>query len=548
MAQATTVRDALVGVGIRAELDTIVTEGDRRPPDTAWGEGAFVGAIEEALIAGRIDVAVHSAKDVPTNEHRALTIAAFLPRADARDAIALPSGVGARSLDDLPAGARVGTDSPRRTAFLRAARPDIRLHPIHGNVDTRLRRLDDDETDALVLAAAGLERLGRGDRISLHLEPDVMPPAPGQGALAIQVRATDERVRHAVAALDDPPTRRAVELERAVLKATGGGCRAPVGVHAAPRNGELQVTAGYARPDGDLVASVSVKADGSDTSAAADRVILALVERATALARVAGWPRVIVTRPAAQAAATRLALVDVGITPLSIPAIDIELTPGDLLATAVVALDDVDWVVLTSSNGVRALRQAASQAGLDLAELAAAARTRWAAVGRATETALLREGIEVSARPATEDARGLAAALPSMAGARVLLPRGDLADGRLPRLLEGHGASVRTIVAYRTIEAPETSREPLDAALRDAAAGVVFSSPSTVRGLLELAEALGPDATGTLVSLPVVVVGATTAAAARGRGFTRVTEASSPAPRDVAEAMAGSLNMLEVPV
>jgi hydroxymethylbilane synthase len=548
MAQATTVREALVAVGIHAELDTIVTEGDRRPPDTAWGEGAFVGAIEEALIAGRIDVAVHSAKDVPTNEHRALSIAAFLPRADARDAIVLPAGVGARSLDDLPAGARVGTDSPRRTAFLRAARPDLRLHPIHGNVDTRLRRLDDDETDALVLAAAGLERLGRADRISLHLDPDVMPPAPGQGALAVQVRATDERVRHAVAALDDPPTRRAVELERAVLKATGGGCRAPVGVQAAPRNGGLHVTAGYARPDGDLVASVSVDADGSDTSAAADRVILALVERATALARVAGWPRVIVTRPAAQAAAARLALVDVGITPQSVPAIDIELTPGDLLATAVVALDDVDWVVLTSSNGVRALRQAASQAGLDLAELAAAARTRWAAVGRATEAALLREGIEVSARPATEDARGLAAALPSMAGARVLLPRGDLADGRLPRMLETRGASVRSIVAYRTIEAPETSREPLDAALRDAAAGVVFSSPSTVRGLLELAEALGPVATRTLVSLPVVVVGATTAVAARGRGFTRVTEASSPAPRDVAEAMAGFLEMLEVPV
>ena len=548
MAQATTVLDALAAAGIPAEIDTIVTEGDRRPPDTAWGEGAFVAAIEESLLGGRIDVAVHSAKDVPTEEHRSLPIAAFLPRADARDVIVLPPGISARSLDDLPVGARVGTDSPRRTAFLRAARPDLRLHPIHGNVDTRLRRLDEGETDALVLAAAGLERLGRADRISLRLDPDAVPPAPGQGALAVQVRATDERARHAVAALDDPPTRRAVELERAVLRATGGGCRAPVGVHAVPRNGDLHVTAGYARSDGDLVASVSVVVDRSDTSAAADRVIMLLVEQATALARASGWPRVIVTRPAAQAAAARLALVDVGIVPLAVPAIDIEpMTDGPL--TAVLrSLDEVDWVVLTSANGVRALREAAARSGRDLGELAASGPTRWAAVGRATEAVLLSAGIEVAVRPTTEDADGLAAAMPSMAGSRVLLPRGDLADERLPRLLEARGATVKPIVAYRTVEAPNASRAALEAALEDDAAGIVFSSPSAVRGLLTLAERLGPDASRTLVSLPVVVVGATTAAAARDHGFELVGQAPSPAPRDVASAMTDLLNPLEVPV
>ena len=178
MAQATLVRDALRHAGRPSRIVVIETDGDRRAPDTAWGEGAFVAAIEHALLAGRVDVAVHSAKDVPTEEDPRLRIAAYLPRADPRDALVVRADAMERRLVDLPPGSRVGTDSPRRTGFLLALRPDLAVHPLHGNVDTRLRRLDAGETDALVLACAGLDRMGLGHRIAERLEPEVVPPAP----------------------------------------------------------------------------------------------------------------------------------------------------------------------------------------------------------------------------------------------------------------------------------------------------------------------------------------------------------------------------------
>jgi hydroxymethylbilane synthase len=248
--QANLIAAALRRNGHEVDLVTIVTDGDIRPPDTAWGEGAFVGAIELALVEGRVDLAVHSAKDVPIAQAPGLTIAAYPDRADPRDALVLPAGRTAASLDDLPSGSVIGTDSPRRTGFILAARPDLRVIPIHGNVDTRLARLDAGEVDALILAIAGLLRLGRPDRVTLPLDPPVVPPAPGQGALAIQIRAGDEATRDAVASLDDPETRLAVSVERALLEATGGGCRAPIGALGRAEGGLLSVIAAAVEPDG----------------------------------------------------------------------------------------------------------------------------------------------------------------------------------------------------------------------------------------------------------------------------------------------------------
>ena len=247
--QARLVAAAFARLGQSVQLVTVTTDGDRRAPDTAWGEGAFVKSIEEALLDGRVDVAVHSAKDVPTDEDARLRIAAYLPRADARDAL-VTADPAARSLDELPRHASVGTDSPRRTAFALAHRPDLRVRPIHGNVDTRLRRLDAGEVDALVLACAGLDRLGRADRIAQRVEPDRMTPAPGQGALAVQVRRDDARTLAIAAALDDQATRVAVEAERDVLRAAGGGCRSPIGAYAEVVGGEVLVICGHVELDG----------------------------------------------------------------------------------------------------------------------------------------------------------------------------------------------------------------------------------------------------------------------------------------------------------
>lgn len=256
--QSGLVASALEAIGARVQLVPIVTEGDRRPVDTTFGEGWFVTALREALLAGRIDLAVHSSKDVPLEDLAGIRTAAMLERADPRDALVLPA-VGppaGRFLDGPPElaalarGATIGTDSPRRAGFLRAARPDLRVIPLHGNVDTRLARLDRGDADALVLAVAGLARLGRFERISAILPPELVAPAPGQGALAVEVRDDDDELAAIVAGIDHEPTHLAVRAERRVLDTTGGGCRAPVGALARVAGGQISLLAAAVDPDG----------------------------------------------------------------------------------------------------------------------------------------------------------------------------------------------------------------------------------------------------------------------------------------------------------
>lgn len=234
--------------GHEVELVPIVTEGDIRPVDMSPGEGVFVAAIARALLAGEVDVAVHSAKDVPLEEEAGLIIAAYPERADPRDA--LITRRGGSSLASLPHGAVVGTDSPRRAGFLLATRLDLKIVPLHGNVETRLKRLDDGAADAIVLAAAGIDRLGRGARIDERLEPDIVAPAPGQGALAVQVRRLDLRLVELISAIDDRDIRLAVEAERQVLSATGGTCRAPVGALASVNGDSFAILAAGVNSDG----------------------------------------------------------------------------------------------------------------------------------------------------------------------------------------------------------------------------------------------------------------------------------------------------------
>jgi hydroxymethylbilane synthase len=238
----------LAGAGHEVDLIRIVTEGDRRPVDTTPGEGIFVAAIARALLRGEIDLAVHSAKDMPLDEEPGLLAAAYPDRADARDALVTRSGH--HSLDTLPSGSTVGTDSPRRAGFIRSTRPDLRVVPLHGNVDTRLRRLDGGEVDALIIASAGLDRLGLGERIDDRIDPKRLPPAPGQGALAVQARRADAALVEEMGKLDRRETRLEVEAERRVLLAVGGGCRAPVGAFAEVIGDSFRMVVGGVNSDG----------------------------------------------------------------------------------------------------------------------------------------------------------------------------------------------------------------------------------------------------------------------------------------------------------
>jgi hydroxymethylbilane synthase len=252
LAQSGAVARALeAACGCETELLPLVTSGDRLPDASLaklGGKGLFVKEIEEALLEGRADLAVHSAKDLPAELPAGLVLAALPARADPRDA--LVARTPGQTLLALPKGARIGTGSARRASQLRALRPDFEVVPLRGNVDTRLRRLVERELDAVLLACAGLERLGLAERIHERIDPALVLPAVGQGTLALQTRAGDglERV---VRALDDPTTRACLAAERAFLVALEGDCNVPLAALAEPvGDGGLRLRGLVARPDG----------------------------------------------------------------------------------------------------------------------------------------------------------------------------------------------------------------------------------------------------------------------------------------------------------
>ena len=258
MAQAGLVGDVLRAARLEVELVGVVTDGDRSaragaPLAESGGTGVFVAELRSRLLAGEVDLAVHSLKDLPTQAAPGLVVAAIPRREDPRDALVARGGL---RLAELPAGARVGTSAPRRAAQLRAARPDLDIQPLRGNVDTRLRKVADGALDAIVVAAAGLARLGRLGDASELLGADVMLPAPGQGALAIECRAADldGALRELPGLLDDAETRAAVAAERSLLATLEAGCTAPVGALAGVRpTQQLELVAAVVSVDGRTV-------------------------------------------------------------------------------------------------------------------------------------------------------------------------------------------------------------------------------------------------------------------------------------------------------
>ncbi len=241
-------------------IEIIKTTGDRItdvPLAKVGTKGLFTKEIEEALLDGRIDLAVHSLKDLPTEMPAGLTITAIPEREDPRDAL-----VGV-TLKNLTAGAKIGTSSLRRAAQLRAIRKDLRIESVRGNLDTRVRKLDEGQYEAIVLASAGLTRLGWAHRIAEILSPEVMCPAVGQGALAVETR-TDGLAHDICGALDDATTRAAVTAERAVLASLGGGCQVPIGAHAQVSGGMVQLVGVVISPDGEQVVRKSDRGSVAD--------------------------------------------------------------------------------------------------------------------------------------------------------------------------------------------------------------------------------------------------------------------------------------------
>src|SRR5487761_418253 len=263
--QAEWVKERLERLGVEAEIKVIKTTGDKLAgtlPVGPGSKGLFIKEIEEALAAGTVDVAVHSLKDLPVDQPPGLWVAAVPPREDARDVLISRH---AQTLADLPSGARIATSSLRRTSQLRGLRSDIQAAPMRGNVETRLKKLDRGDCDALVMAAAGMHRLGFNARITEYFAPERLCPTAGQGALAVEVRRGDRRIEEAAHALDDAYTRLAVTAERSALRHLGGGCQTPIAAFARIEGGRLEMLGVVASPDGSRV--VRARASGPTENA-----------------------------------------------------------------------------------------------------------------------------------------------------------------------------------------------------------------------------------------------------------------------------------------
>ena len=489
-------------------LTPLQTHGDRHPSmrlSDSPREGVFVKELERALIDGRAELAVHSAKDLPTLASPGLVLAAFLPRADARDALIARTPA---TLSELVPGSRIGTGSPRRAAQIAAIRPDLQAVEIRGNVDTRLRRLAEGAVDALILAVAGLERLGRLREAHELLPIDIMLPAPGQGALVLQTLEGSEAGKLA-AEIDDASTRRAVEAERALLRRLGGGCLSALGAYALAEGDDLTLQAVVLGGSGRTV--LRARARGRDDAGVVGEVAGSL--EAQGAARLLMRPatslrglRIMVTRADRQASALADALEAQGAEVVRCPVIAIEPIAVD--PAALQDLDRYDWLVLTSANGVDRLRELLRDAGREFP-----AHIKVAAIGPETAARAREAGMTPALVPqrfiAEELAETLAATM--TAGARILLARAAGARDVLPQDLRARGARVDVLETYRAV--PPAGVGPRLAASLPGVDMITFTSSSTVRHFVDAMPGVLAD------HVSIACIGPITAQTARDLGL-----------------------------
>lgn len=551
LAQSGMIADALRRLGAEVELVTVRTAGDVSTASLSslGGAGVFAAAVREAVLGGDCDLAVHSLKDVPTTPCPGLVLAAVPEREDPRDALCARDGLG---LWGLPRGARVGTGSPRRAAQLLAARADLEVVDIRGNVDTRLGRVGTD-LDAVVLAAAGLNRLGRADAITELFEPDVLLPAPAQGALALECRSDDTELVALLARLDHAPTRIAVEAERELMRLVEAGCAAPFGALAEvvppgsddlspdtaadlfpdpeevgathrPVEGRFRLRARLAARDGMTTLAKSVRfAHGprgqSPRATDADRIGAIVAGMAQSLAPLRGLRVLMPPSPLTEAITVRGARVTTASftrhSAVTDPRLDERL--GDLAAGR------YEWLVLTSARTLRFLRDS----GVELAGRLPAT-TKVAAVGPATAAAAREAGLRVDLLPASGSGGArLAAAFPTPAG-RVLVPGAAEPAAGLDADLTAREFRVDRVAVYRTDPA-ESVDDEIRLGWPDGFDAFVVTAPSVARAAADLLGASGP---------PVVALGETSAVAARDAGFTVVATAAEATPSGLVTALA----------
>lgn len=528
--QSATVGNALTEASGRPWVEVpVTTPGDdtTKPLDQPGRPGLFVSTLRQSLLAGEVDVIVHSFKDLPSAPEPGLVLGAVPARADARDALVSRGG---RALRDLEPGSVVGTSSPRRAAALGRLRPDLRIVPIRGNVETRIRKVHDGDVDATILAVAGLSRIGRADEITEIV--DGLLPAPAQGALAVECRAGDAEMVDLLARLDDPLARVLTTAERQVLVGINAECT-------------TAVAAGATWSDGVLVLRAELTVDGEWTSTrvqapcpAGDTAVARTIGQRAAARLVAADHRPVLLVRSEGNSTDAEALRALGIPSISEPFVRIsprveEPSAVELLGALRDATTgdraDSAWLIATSPMAVPSWRAALAGGGLTaLVRAAESAGVRAAATGERTAGTLRDIGFASVLVPTEASAVGLLAALDSEPAGRALLPRGNLALPTLPQGLRERGWEVDEAVVYDTEAVPE---RPGSAELVEngEVAAVVLRSPSAVLALLAYARV--PD------DVAVVCAGSTTTAAAEEAGLTVAATALAPSAEGVAAAV-----------
>jgi hydroxymethylbilane synthase len=533
--------------GRAVEIRVISTEGDvdkTSPLAEIGGRGVFTNAIEAAILRGEVDAAIHSAKDLPSAVHPAVPIVAYPDRDDPRDVLISRHGT---TLDLLPPQPVIGTSSRRRDAQILRLRPDARIVNIRGNIDTRLRKAEGPAFDGIVLAAAGIHRMGWQDRISDTFSVERMVPSPGQGAIAIQARAGSDAAA-VLETIDDPSVSTPVGIERAFLAAIGVGCSFPIGAYAAASDEGIRLIAMLADAAGDRLVFANERLAAGEERVHAVEIAACLRAEIGAMSGPRSWngwngedtdlkgARVVVTRPRRQAGPLIASLLQRGAEPVPLPAIRIE--PIGDTAELDLAINETrrgafDWCVFTSANAVEVFANRMEALDVQPNQLAG---MRVAAVGRATAAAVADAGLNLTVIPESATAYALAATLRQAmrTGSRVLYPRSATGRDVLPNELKTAGFDVLAIDAYRTLPEPNVDQRVVDRVRRGEVDLITFASPSSVRHVVGL---LGPDCAG-LNTIPVVCAGPVTAQAAREAGLLVTAVSASPDAAAMSEAIA----------
>jgi hydroxymethylbilane synthase len=467
---------------LEIELRIIKTTGDNKPDarlEEIGGLGAFTREIEVALLDGEIDVAVHSLKDLPTRQPEGLVVAAVAGRVCPNDVLISQGG---RTINELPAGSLVGTSSLRRRAQLLDLRPDIEVCELRGNVPTRMGRVASGELDAVILAAAGLTRLGLlGTKGMWEIPMTQMLPAPGQGALALEARVGDAHLHELLKPLHDADAATAVACERAALQAFGGGCRAPLGVYAQVRDGRVFVQAFAADIETGKTMRLLRDAPVDEAVRLGEAMGKALHQGTQKAMESCSQQlrnrRIVVTRAVHQAASFGGMLEEAGAWVLYLPLI--EITPV-LDAVVPEPGEKFDWVVFTSVNAVENFICVLQRHNRSIQDYASC---NIAAIGDATAAALNEHGLQVVCTPEAHVSHALVDVLlqqePEPEGKRVLLPQGNLARPIVAEALAARGMEVFPLTVYKTA-ACEVSESMIRELMEFAPECIAFFSPSAV--------------------------------------------------------------------